>query len=109
MRAHEFMENKRTSHRGLKLSTIHGWKRQAEKQKRDDAEYSEFLQAMYGQGDPYEQQRHALELERERIAIARERAELDALKAEQGTEAYNTIKRLSRSAMRRRKKETGGS
>jgi hypothetical protein len=81
----------------IPLKTIHKWKCRKRKYLDWEAKRAPLLAAMYGQGDANENALKAIELEKEML-------ELEALRAEQGTETYQAIKRLSRSAMRKRKK-----
>ncbi|MBL4801042.1 MAG: hypothetical protein JKY45_04055 [Emcibacter sp.] len=62
------------------------------------------LSSMYGRDNSHEAQMQAVELEKEQVELAKEKAELTNIRAEQGTGTFQQIKKLSRSAMRARKK-----
>jgi len=67
------------------------------------------LAAMYGQPVDdealHQAKMKAIELEREKVELAKDKAELENIRAEQGEETFQQIKKLSRSAMRQRKKD----
>lgn len=81
----------------IPLRLIHKWKYRKQKFHDFEAKRAPFLSIMYGQGDAHENALKAIELKKEML-------ELEALRAEQGTETFQAIKRMSRSAMRKRKK-----
>lgn len=80
----------------IPLRTIHKWKCHKKRLFDFEAKRAPLIAAMYGQGDAHENSLKAIELKKEML-------ELEALRAEQGTETYQAIKRMSRSAMRKRK------
>jgi len=82
--------------KGIPLKLIHQWKIKERERLAAEKERAPLLVSMYGQPVDHEVAMNAVELKKSKV-------ELDALKAEQGTDAYKAIKRLSRSAMRVRK------
>lgn len=81
----------------IPLRLIHKWKCRKQKLHDYEANRAPLLAAMYGQGDAHENALKTIELKKEML-------ELETLRAEQGTETFKAIKRMSRSAMRKRKK-----
>ena len=57
---------------------------------------------MYAHKSEHERELQQIELSKERLELKRLQAEYEKLQMEQGEENYETIKRLSRSAMKRR-------
>jgi len=58
---------------------------------------------MYSQPVDHDAAMQAIELEKEKVALAKDKAELRNELAKQGKDSFKAIERMSHSAMRRRK------
>ena len=111
MRLYEF-ETKKIRHSArsnlIMLRYFNQQKRTIAQQVIADEMLKPLLAAMYGHladdSMDHEVEMRVVELEQEKIELAKKMAELENIRAEPGEEAYQQIRKLSRSAMRQRKK-----
>ena len=115
MRAHEFLlseqytpdRNPSITLRMLNQQKLRWKKIQAEKEKR-----RAFLPTMYSKDDYHEKtlqqierDKELIELEKEKVALAKERVELIRLQKAAGIKTDEALHRMSRSAMKERRKK----
>ena len=88
----------------VSLKTINKWKQRHVSLLNAEKRRAPLVAAMYGHPIDYDGAMQAIELEKEKIALAKEKAELRNELAKQGEDSFKAIERLSRSAIRHRKK-----
>lgn len=104
MRLYEIETPRRYSRRPVvSLRTINGWKHRHANLMRAEEKRAPLIAAMYGQPIDHDAAMQAIELEKEKVVLTKEKAELDNVRAKQGEESFKAIQRLSRAAMRQRK------
>ena len=89
----------------VSLKTINQWKQRHASLLKSEAKRAPMIAAMYGHPIDYDGAMQAIELEKEKVGLAKEKAKLRNELAKQGEDSFKAIERLSRSAMRRRKKD----
>lgn len=103
MRVYEFILTEAIK-RGEKipLSWLHSQKIRQRKIQAEKKRKAPLIAAMYARESEHERELQQIELSKERLELKRLQAEYEKLQMEQGEENYEAIKRLSRSAMKRR-------
>lgn len=105
MRAYEFILDETINRKQpITLKWLHKLKIRQNKLQTEKRRKATFLAVMYGQEDQHELRLKQIELEKEELELKRLQSEYDQLIIEPMIKSSEAIIRLSRSAMRQRKK-----
>ena len=103
MRVYEFiLEEALKRGAPISLSWMHGQNLRQKMLQAETVRKAPLIAAMYAHESEHELEMKRIELSKERLELKRLQAEYEKLKMEQGEESYEAIKRLSRSAMKRK-------
>ena len=105
MRACEFItEYQRTPFKGVSLKTINNWKQAHRERLRAEEKRKPLIAAMYKRPIDHEAALNDIELQRERIELAKDYEEFKQLKMKRSKDSYEAIQQMARSEIKRRKK-----